>query len=84
MTNFNDPKIYMVELIAHPELAPLAIQLFEKFGAYQVPDTIVYSFSGNKRFALLLYIDNVDILAKVRSFGPVSFVLENGIGGHTC
>lgn len=83
MTNFNDPKIYMVELIAHPELAPLAIQLFEKFGAYQVPGSPIIKYGCNG-FAVLLYIDNVDILAKVRSFGPVSFALENGIGGHTC
>lgn len=83
MTNFNDPKEYMVEVRAHPELAPLAIQLFEKFGAYQVPDSPIIKYSKNG-FAILLYIDNVDILDKVKSFSPVTFAIENGIGGHTC
>lgn len=83
MTDFNDPKEYMVEVKAHSELAPLAIQLFEKFGAYQIPGSPIIKYGCNG-FALLLYIDNVDILAKIRSFGPVTFAIENGIGEHTC
>ena len=40
----DDPKIYMIEVKANPELAPLALMLFEKWGAYQVPDTTVSVF----------------------------------------
>lgn len=71
-----DPLTCMVEVMGSEELAPLAIEAFEKVGAFQVPSSgiVPMNDSGSgKTFIVTVYIDSLEIMAEVRKF---SFVKE--------
>lgn len=72
----DDPAVCMVEVKASEELAPLAINLFEKLGAFQVPSSGVTPMKdpkGGKSFIVMVYIDSDEIMKSIRRLG---FVLE--------
>ena len=72
----DDPMVCMVEVKASEELAPLAINLFERLGAFQVPSSGIIPMKnpdGKNSFIVTVYIDSDDIMKSIRKLG---FVLE--------
>ena len=74
----DDPESYIVVIAASEELAPIAINYFDSIGAFQVPDTQVSPMRSmkGKSFMVNVYIDNKDILKKIKNLGFVIDVIS--------